>query len=124
MPTHSTTARNAAADAVVALLNGGTLEVIDGSTVLAILTFAATAFGAADDGTATAAAIGAEDAALAAGTADAWRAKDSSGTVVMAGTARKSTDEDAGEELVLENTSIEVGQQVSVTSFTYTALSA
>lgn len=67
----STTARNAACDAVVDLLDGGTIQLqTSGDTEVATLTFGSPAFGAAAAGVATANAI-AQDAGAAGGTIDA-----------------------------------------------------
>lgn len=125
--THSAAALQAATDAVVDLIDGGagagTLEILDGATVLAILTMSDPAFGAAAaSGLATASAITDDASANADGTADGWRCKDSNGNIVMTGEARASGDADLGEELVLDNTSITRGQTVSISSFTYKAL--
>jgi len=120
---HAQAAKQAATDAVTALLDGGSLEILDGVTVLAVLPLSATAFGAADsNGLATANAITADDSADASGTADGWQAKNSGGTVVMSGDARATADPDNGEELVLDNTAIAAGQRVSISSWTYKAL--
>lgn len=118
MPTLSTTARNAAASAVVGLLNGGTLEIqTSGAAVLAVLTFGATAFGAPATGVATANAITRDETANATGTAALFVAKNSttgteiSGTVGIAG---------SGADLIVTTTSIVAGQPVEITSLTYT----
>src|SRR6056297_2664421 len=70
--THETATRNAMADAVVDLVDGGTgagslvLET-SGDVEVATLAFSATAFGAASSGTATAASIS-DDSSAAGGT--------------------------------------------------------
>ena len=123
--THSTAAKQAATAAVTALLNGGSLEILDGATVLAVLPLSATAFQSPDgNGQATANTITDDESANASGTADGWQAKTSGGVAVISGAARKASDTDNGEEMVLDNTSIEASQRVSITSWTYKALSS
>jgi len=112
--------RNASIDAVNTLLNGGTLEIrtgapaaIDGApsgTVLATLTINATAFGSASAGSATFNAI-VDVVATAAGTAGHYVAKDSSGNAERNGTV--------GVEMTLNNTTFGIGDDVSVTGWTY-----
>lgn len=112
--------RNASVDAVNTLLNGGTLEIrtgapaaIDGAptgTVLATLTINATAFGAASAGSATYNAI-ADVTATAAGTAGHYVAKDSGGNAERNGTV--------GVEMTLNNTTFGIGDDVSVTGWTF-----
>ena len=112
--------RNASIDAVNTLLNGGTLEIrtgapaaIDGAptgTVLATLTINATAFSAASAGSATFNAI-VDVTATAAGTAGHYVAKDSGGNAERNGTV--------GVEMTLNNTTFGIGDDVSVTGWTY-----
>lgn len=88
--THAQAALQAATDAVVDLIDvgagaNGTLEILDGATVLTEHDLTEPAFGAAAaDGTATAAAI-ANAVAGNTGTADAWKIKDEDGDVVVSG---------------------------------------
>jgi len=89
--THTTAVRNAAADAVVDLIDAGggangTLEILDGVTVLSTHDMADPAFGPAASGTATADTIQNATAGNT-GTADGWKAKDKDGTEIMSGTA-------------------------------------
>jgi hypothetical protein len=115
--------RNASIDAVNTLLNGGTLEIRTGApaavdsaptgTVLATLNINATAFGAATSGSATANAI-VDVTATAAGTAAHYVAKDSGGNVERNGTAGTS-----GTDMILNNTTFGIGDDVSVVSWTY-----
>lgn len=117
------TGRNASVDAVNALLNGGTIEIRTGSaaaigsaptgTVLATLNINATAFGAASSGSATANSI-ADVTATAAGTAGHYVAKDSGGNPERNGTAGTS-----GTDMVLNSATFGIGDDVSVTSWTY-----
>lgn len=123
----SDTGANAEANAIAPLLNGGFLKIYDGiqptnantaigtQNLLATLTFAATAFGAASGGVITAAAIGSATAA-ATSTATWFRCFKSDGTtVVLDGSVGAS-----GCDLNLNSTSIVSGQSVSVSSFTIT----
>lgn len=128
MASITTANRNRAADAVTARANNGSLRIyagtppadanaaLSGNTLLANLGMGATAFGAAVNGVATANAITADSSADATGTATFFRVLESDGTtVVFQGTVGTS-----GTELVLNNTSIVAGGNVSVTSLTYT----
>lgn len=112
--------RNVSVDAVNTLLNGGSLEIRTGSaaaidsaptgTVLATLVIPATAFGASSSGSATANAI-TTVTATAAGTAGHYVAKDSSGNAERNGVV--------GGAMTLNNTTFGIGDDVSVTSWTY-----
>ena len=120
-------AANAAANAVTALVNGGSLRIysgtkpatpddaLSGNTLLAQLSFGATAFGSAANGVSTANAIASDTSADATGTASFFRAHNSSGTAVFQGTCGTSNA-----DLVLSSTSISSGGTVEVTSLTYT----
>ena len=124
----SSAAANAAANAVTALINGGTLRIysgtkpatpgdaLSGNTLLVQLTFGSTAFGSASNGAATNNAISAVTAS-ATGTASFFRAYSSGGTAVFQGTCGTS---DA--DLILSSTSISSGGSVSVANgaLTYT----
>ena len=124
---------NAAADAVCALLNSGKLRIysgtkpatadtaISGNTLLAELTFGATAFGAAANGVATANAITADASADATGTATWFRALKSGGVDVTDNVFDGDVSASGGGgDLQLATVSIVAGAQVSVTSLTYT----
>ena len=124
----SSAAANAAANAVTALANGGTLRIysgtkpatpgdaLSGNTLLVQLTFGSTAFGSASNGAATNNAISAVTAS-ATGTASFFRAYSSGGTAVFQGTCGT-----ADADLVLSSTSISSGGSVSVANgaLTYT----
>jgi hypothetical protein len=89
---------------------------ISSQVKLAELTCNATAFaGSASGGVLTASAIASANA-LASGTASWFRLCKSDGTAVIDGTAGTS-----GTDLIIDNTSINSGQNVSVTSLTVTA---
>lgn len=127
-PVLSSQARNAAADAICALLNSGKLRIYDGAqpanpntaistqTLLAELTFGATAFGAASAGVATANAITGDTSADATGTATWFRTLKSDGTTpVFDGSVGTSNA-----DLILGSVAIQAGAAVNVTSATYT----
>ena len=115
--------RNASIDAVNTLLNGGTIEIRTGAaaaidsaptgTVLATLTINSTAFGTASAGSASFNAIS-DVTASAAGTAAHYVAKDSGGNAERNGTAGTS-----GTDMILNNTTFGIGDDVSITSWTY-----
>ena len=123
--------RSRAADAVCARCNSGVLRIysgtppanadaaLSGNTLLAELTFSATAFGAAASGVATANAITADSSNDATGTPSFFRAFETGGSVVVfQGTAGAS-----GQELNLSGLTggqIIAGGTCSVTSLTYT----
>ena len=123
----SVAARNAAADGVVDLLDvggAGTIEIRTGTqpanpdtaasgTLLATLNLSATAFGAADAGTATANAISDDTDAAASGTATWFRAYSGAGTAVIDGSAGES-----GTDLILDDAAIVAGGTVSISSWT------
>jgi hypothetical protein len=130
-PSITTAARNAAADAVVDLVDvggAGSLRIysgtapadanaaLSGNTLLANLPMSATAFGSASSGVATAAAITSDSSADATGTATFFRVLAGNGTtVIMQGEVGTS-----GADLNLNSVAISSGAAVSVSSFTYT----
>lgn len=128
--TISTAARNAAVDAITALLNAGgagTVKIYTGTqpagpgtavgaqTLLGTLTLTATAFGAASGGTATAAAITSDTSADATGTATWFRAASGAGTAVIDGSVGTATS-----DMILDSVSIIAGGTIAVTSWTIT----
>lgn len=127
-PKRTNAAANAACDAMAALVNSGYLRVYDGSqpatadtaigaqTLLAELTFANPAFGAAVAGVATANAIGSDASANASGTATWFRTFKTDGTTpVWDGTVGVS-----GCDLNLAADVIGIGVVVAVTDLTLT----
>ena len=133
----SDTAAKAQADSVTALCNSGTIKIYAGTrptdantavgaqTLLATLTFGATAFGASSatgttpsrKATATANTVSDDTSADATGTATWFRVLKSDGTtVVMDGDVGTS-----GSDLNLVTTSLVAGEDVGVTSFTLSA---
>ncbi len=117
------TSRNAGVDAVNSLLNGGTVEIRTGApapvdsaptgTILATLTINATAFAAAVNGTATANAIAGVLGSVT-GTAGHYVARDSGSNVRRNGTAGI-----AGTDMILSTADITLGENVSITSWTF-----
>ena len=125
--THSTAARNAATDAVTALIGAsGRLKfhitgstVAAPSTVVANLALSATAFGASSTGTATANAI-TSDTSAAGGTVAFASLQTSGGTAVIhCAVAASASDINMSNGLA-----VTAGDTVSCSSLTYTALSA
>jgi hypothetical protein len=127
----ATAARNAAADAVVDLIDGGagagTVKIYTGSqpasandaesgTLLATITLADPAFGAAATGVATATDPASVNA-VATGTAVWFRVEDSTGANVMDGDC---TATGGCGSMTLSTTSLVSGSPVDITSFTVT----
>ncbi len=125
----SAEARNAACDAMAALLNSGYLRLYDGSqpatpdtaisdqVLLAELRFGATAFGASVNGVASANAITADSSINASGTATWYRALKSDGTsAVTDGSVGTS-----GCNLNMNSNVLSEGAEASVSAFTLTA---
>lgn len=129
-PRLTNAAASAAADAVVDLIDAGgagTIKIYDGTiptnadtavsgqTLLATLTFSATAFGAASNGVATAAAITSDTSADATGTASWARIASGGGTTIMDVTVGTS-----GEDINFNTVSFVAGATVSISALTYT----
>lgn len=115
--TLETVARNAACDAVVDLLDGGTLEFqTSGGVEVATLTFGTPAFGAASTGTATANAI-TGDSSATGGTIAKAVLKTSGAAAVVTYTV---TATGGGGDIELSSVAIGAGDTVSVSSLTYT----
>lgn len=127
--THSTAARNAATDAVTALIStSGKLAfrispstVAAPGTVVATLSLSATAFGASSSGTATANAITSDTNATGNASPVAFATlQTSAGTVVIHCAVAAS-----GSDINMTNgLTVAAGDTVSCSSLTYTALSA
>lgn len=111
--TFSALAVNAKADAQAALLDGGTLEILDGSKVLARLRFSRPAFSPAVDGRVTAAAMKPDTSHRASGEADGFRALTASGEMVYSGSVGMAV----GAELRLNNTTMHAGDTVVIAAF-------
>ncbi len=126
--THSTAARNAATDAVTALIgaNGRLAFRLSGTvgspgTVVATLNLSATAFGASATGTATANAISSDTNAAGNASAVATATLQTNGgtVVIHCAVAASASDINMTNGLV-----VAAGDTVSCSSLTYTALSA
>jgi len=127
--TISTASKNLGLNAQLDVLNSGFLRIysgtrpatpdtaLSGNTLLAELTFGATAFAAATGGTKTANAIGSDTSADATGTATFFRAFKSDGTTaVVDGTVGTS-----GTDAIINSTSIVSATTVACTSMVITA---
>lgn len=124
--THSTAARNAAADAVLALIGtSGKLKFRTSGTVsapgtaAATLSLSATAFGAASDGVATANAITSDTNATGNASAVATATLETSGGTVVVHCAVAASASDIN---LLNGVTINAGDTVSCASLTYTAM--
>jgi len=121
--------KNAMLDAMLDSLNSGFLRIysgtrpatpdtaLSGNTLLAELTFGATAFAAATGGTKTANAIGADTSADATGTATFFRAFASNGTTAIVDGSVGTSGTDA----IINSTSIVASTTVSCSSMVITA---
>lgn len=115
---HVTAVRNTVSDAVTTLLNGGTLEILAGATVLASLALSATAAASASGGVATFNTITSATASNT-GTADGFKLKNSSGTEQLSGSV---TTTGGGGDIELDTTAVTGGSDtVAISSLTYTA---
>lgn len=127
--THSTTTRNALANAVDAAVNtggAGSLEfqtsasatgVAAGSTAeVATITFDTTAFGDAVSGTVTATSMPQSDTTPTGGTVGAFTIFDGNDLRIMSGTVAVS-----GGDINLSSLTISTGDTVTLNSLTYTA---
>ena len=125
----SATARNAAANGIVDLLDGGTIKFYNGTmptdlptdlsafTLLGTCTFGTPAFGSASAGVAAANAITEDSAADAAGTCTWARIEKSDGTDIM---DVDVTETGGGGTITVNTVSFLVGAAISVTSMTVT----
>jgi hypothetical protein len=130
--------QQAAADAVVDRIDVGTTylngklriysgaqpadaDSAPGGTLLVEIDLANPAYGAAaTTGTAALAGTPRSATAAAAGTATSFRVVNRDAATVFDGAVRATADVDAGQELVLDNTSIASGQTVNINSLDYT----
>ena len=126
--THSTAARNAATDAVTALIgsNGKLKFRLSGTigspgTAVATLNLSATAFGASSSGTATANAITSDTNATGNASAVANASLETSGGTLVIHCAVAASSSDIN---MTNGLTVAAGDTVSCSSLTYTALSA
>lgn len=119
--TLTATLRNAKADAVDDAVNTGVgtaqLVIRAGTTDLVAFSLPNPAFGAAATGTITLNGVPISANATAAGTADGFQVKNRDGTLLYSGTV---TATGGGGDVTVDNTSIANGQEVQLTSHTYT----
>lgn len=118
MATLSTAGRNAACDAVTALVDvsgpGNLVFRTSGDVEVATLPFSATAFGAASSGVCTAATI-TSDTSATGGTTTKATLEDGAASIVITATVGTS-----GNDINLSSTTIGAGDTVSVSSLTVT----
>ncbi len=128
--TLTTAARNASVNGRTALVAAGFLKIKQGATVLATIPLEATAFEPAgtsvagsaraygDDGVTVVSAGNplTETSADATGTASSYEVCNSGGTVIWSGVASAGG---GGGDLILDNASITIGQEVKVTSWAH-----
>lgn len=119
MSTLSTAARNVACDAVVDLVDAGTppgkiLLRASGTTVCTI-NFETTAYGAASTGVATAANFPKSNTAAATGVLDNYVIENAAGTDIITGTIGEGSG-----DISFDNTDINSGQTVTLSSLTHT----
>lgn len=127
--THSTAARNAATDAVTALIGtSGNLvfrispsSIASPGTAVATLPLSATAFGASSGGTATANAISADTNATGNASPVAFASLQTSGGTLVIHCAVGASGSDIN---MTNGLTVAAGDTVSCSSLTYTALSA
>lgn len=115
--TLETAARNAAANAVTELVNGGSIQFqTSADAAVATLPLSATAFAPAANGTATANAI-TSDTNAAGGTITKARFRTSGGATVWTVSV---TETGGGGDITLSSTTIGAGDTVAVSSYTHT----
>ena len=127
--THSTAARNAATDAVTALIStSGNLvfrtspsSVASPGTAVATLPLSATAFGASSSGTATANAISSDTNATGNASPVAFATLQTSGGTIVIHCAVAASGSDIN---MTNGLTVAAGDTVSCSSLTYTALTA
>lgn len=111
MPNYTTAIKTARMTATRDLLANGTLEILDGATVLAVFGLSATG-GTISNDTWTLALDAGTVSATDTGVADGAQIKDSGGTAQITGL----TVGMSGSDINLDNTSINTGQDVTLSS--------
>lgn len=122
--THSTSSKNDATDAVVDSVDtgaggNGTLVLKASTTTVATFALPNPAFGAASSGQATLNSVS-NVSATASGTVDSFDLLDADDNNVLSGTVTATS---GGGDLEIDNTDVNSGQAVSLSSLTYSALS-
>jgi hypothetical protein len=119
MSTLSSAARSAACDAVVDLVDAGTppgkILLRASSTTVATINFETTAYGAASTGVATAASFPKSNTAAATGVLDNYVIENAAGTDIITGTIGEGSG-----DISFDNTDINSGQTVTLSSLTHT----
>lgn len=110
-------ARNAAADAMAALHDGGTLEFhTSGDVEVATVGFGDPAFGAALNGVASSLAL-TTDPDATGGEVAKFVTKDSGGNVILSGTVG---GDGSGADIIIDNVTVPPGSTVALTAFSIT----
>jgi hypothetical protein len=119
MSTLSSAARSAACDAVVDLVDAGSppgrILLRATSTTVATINFETTAYGAASTGVATAASFPKSNTAAATGVLDNYVIENAAGTDIITGTIGEGSG-----DISFDNTDINSGQTVTLSSLTHT----
>jgi len=122
--THVVAVRNAVANAVVDLIDGGSgdangdlVYMTSGDAEVATLALSSTAFGASSSGTATAASIS-DDSSATGGTIAKFKLQDKGNSEVLRGSVTATS---GGGDIELSSLVIGSGDTVSTSSLTYTA---
>lgn len=121
--THPSAVRTAIANLIDDQVNAGStygkLKILtSGDSVLVTITLQDPAFGAANTGVITLAGVPLSNTAAGTGTAAKFTVTDSDDNIIFTGSVGTS-----GTDLTIDNTSINTGQTVTVSSMTYTASS-
>lgn len=128
MATLSTAGRNAAATAIAALIDAGTagdIRFLDGSTLLVTMTMSNPSFTGPSTGVLTMDTSPAvSGVAVAAGTADRYTITDGTTAVITGAEDSVAEGAGAGVEIVIDDTSIGVGDTVTMTALTITVVAS
>ncbi|MCS3827436.1 alkylation response protein AidB-like acyl-CoA dehydrogenase [Salinibacter ruber] len=118
MATKSTALRNSQADDMAANLNA--LEISDSTGPTVIIEFTGVSFGAASSGTVNATSTPHSGSAAASGDADQARLYDAAGSTGEEVNGLTVTETGGGGDIELDNTNINSGQTVEITSIDIT----
>lgn len=118
--THGTDARNNMADGIDDAVNAGTgtatFAILDGGVTVVSFNLSSPAFGAAATGAIALQGTTLTASAAATGVVDTFEIRSKNGTAQILGTVGTS-----GSDLTIDNTNINNGQTVKITSFTWNA---